>query len=229
MHPMVAYLRKEMRKRADPVKAAQMQAYMKTEQRFYGVQTPQREAVFAAAAGRFPLGSRKEYESVVRALWKGPCREDMYLALDVAERYRRYRDETAWSLYEDLVRSAPHWDTLDRLATRLIGPLLLQHPRFERRLRKWVASDNLWVRRAALLAGLKHKEQTNTDLLAEFILILAPEKAFFIRKAIGWALREYSRTDPVWVERFVEDHGENLSALSKREALRWIRKRGTRA
>jgi 3-methyladenine DNA glycosylase AlkD len=128
------------------------------------------------------------------------------------------------ALYERLVRSAPHWDTLDWIAAKLISPLVRQHREFEAELIKWSADDNFWVRRAALLAHLHHKEETNTDLLGQTILRLCHEKEFFIRKAIGWVLRDYAYTDPAWVRAFVAAHETELSGLSRREALKQIDK-----
>ncbi len=225
MHPLVTFIRSELQRAADPEKAAGMQAYMKTDQPFYGVQTPRRKAIFREARRRFAIAGRGEYEEVVDELWRGAGREEMYQALEVAGGYREFHDERSWDLYEKLVHSATHWDTLDWLATRIVGPLVLGNRALEQKLVEWSESDNLWVRRASLLAHLKHKDRTNTRLLAETILRLAPETGFFIRKAIGWVLRDYAYTDPGWVARFVEVHHQALSGLSRREALKHIDRR----
>src|SRR5690606_12543261 len=163
-HPLVESLRAAMRAAADPAVAAGMQAYMKTDQPFYGIQADPRRRLFKETAHRFPIATRAEYEAVVRALWEGPCREDQYQAIEAAGHYRRFHDAASWPLYEHLVRTATHWDTLDWIAGRLLSPLVLRHRAFEADLARWAQDDNLWVRRAALLAHLHHRDQTNTAL-----------------------------------------------------------------
>ncbi|MCF7805393.1 MAG: DNA alkylation repair protein [Candidatus Marinimicrobia bacterium] len=222
MHPMVQYLIEEMERNRDPEKAKPMQAYMKTDQPFYGIQAKPRREIFRKAKRKFPIDSREEWEQVGRQLWTGEHREEMYMALEVAERYKQFRDEEAMPLFEYLAETAPHWDTLDWIAGKLISSLILAHREFESKLREWRESENLWMRRASLLAHLKHKEETNTELLAKSVLLLAHEDEFFIRKAIGWVLRDYSYANPDWVQEFVDKHAAELSGLSRREALKKI-------
>lgn len=221
---MAKHLRGELKKAGDPAKADGMRNYLKTDQPFYGVQAGPRRKIFREAAGRFSISSRQEYNKLVLDLWNGQCREEMYLALDAAERYPKYRDGKSWPLYEKLMKSASNWDTLDWICAKLLGPLVLSNRKFEKKLVEWSAAKSFWVRRASLLTHLHHREQTNTALLAETILKLCQEKEFFIRKAIGWVLRDYSYTDPAWVKKFVEKHGGSLSGLSRREALKQIQR-----
>lgn len=221
----VQLIRDELRRRADPAKALEMQRYMKTAQPFHGVASPLRREIFRQARKPAPLTCRADYETAIRELWSGKYREEMYLALDTAEGIRRFHSEESWPLYEELVMTAPHWDTLDWLASRIVGPLVSRNRTLEKHLAAWADSPNFWVRRAALLAHLKHKEKTNVPLLAATILKLADEKEFFIRKAIGWVLRDYSYTDPDWVAAFVREHEDRLSGLSCREALKHIRRK----
>ncbi len=223
MHPMTLELIAALEKLSDPKKATQMQAYMKTTQEFYGVQAGPRRKAFKAVAKGFKAISHQTYEQIIFELWGGRCREDMYQALETAEHYKAYRTPESWPVYERLVKSATNWDTLDWVSGRLISPLLLKHREFEPTLVEWSVSENFWVRRASLLAHLRHKEQTNTRLLADTILRLCHEQEFFIRKAIGWVLRNYARTDPDWVRAFVDEHQERLSGLSKREALKHLK------
>jgi len=222
MHPLIKHIRKDLTQAGDPEKARKMQAYMKTGQTFYGVQAPARRKSFKAAAKKFGMASRKEYRQVIFELWKGDSREEMYQALEAAEYYKQYRDEKSWPIYEALIFSASHWDTLDWIAAKLVSPLVRRCRHLEGHLVAWSKSDNLWVRRASLLAHLHHREKTNTQLLGNTILKLAHEKEFFIRKAIGWILRDYSYANPQWVKNFVDRHQTVLSGLSRREALRHI-------
>jgi len=160
---------------------------------------------------------------VIFDLWSGIYREEMYLALDVAELVKPYRDLESWPIYLDLLRTAPWWDTLDWIAGKIMSLLILEHRELEGELIQWRVDENMWVRRASLLAHLKHKAYTNTTLLGETVVMLAHEEEFFIRKAIGWVLREYSKTDPVWVGAFVEMHENELSSLSKRESMKYVK------
>jgi 3-methyladenine DNA glycosylase AlkD len=219
---MVISLSEALAKIRDPEKAKGMQAYMKTTQEFYGVQAGPRRKAFKTVARQYKHISRAEYEEIIFELWAGRYREEMYQALEVAEHYKAFRDLEAWPIYDRLVSTATNWDTLDWIAGKLVSPLVLQHRKLEAELISWSQADNFWVRRASLLAHLHHKEQTNTRLLADTILVLAPETEFFIRKAIGWILRDYSYTNPDWVANFVAEHRDQLSGLSKREALKQI-------
>ncbi len=225
MQAFTKYIKNELKQNGDSTKAPQMQAYMKTDQPFYGVQSKLRKQIFRNAIKKYPVISREAWETLVLELWNGIHREEMYVALDVAERYKKYHDESAWDLFEILLRSATNWDTVDWLSSNLIGRLVEKYRHFERQLLEWSDDENFWVRRASLLAHLKHKEKTNTKLLADTILKLAHEKEFFIRKAIGWVLRQYSYTAPNWVIQFVKNHEEILSGLSKREALKALKRK----
>ena len=225
MQPITKYIKNELKQFGNSAKAPQMQAYMKTDQPFYGVQSKQRKLIFRDAIKKFPIISRESWKKVILELWSGTHREEMYQALEVAERYKKYHDETAWNLFEKLLRSATNWDTVDWLSSNLIGRLVETYRHFEKQLVAWSNDDNFWVRRASLLAHLKHKEKTNTKLLASTILKLSQEEEFFIRKAIGWVLRQYSYTDTEWVLQFVKNHEDKLSGLSKREALKAINRK----
>jgi 3-methyladenine DNA glycosylase AlkD len=222
MQPITKYIKNELKLHSDPEKAPRMQSYMKTDQPFYGVQSKPRKQIFQDAIRKYPITSRKEWGIVLLELWNGTHREEMYQALEVAEGYKIYHDEAAWNLFDKLLRSASNWDTVDWLSSNLIGRLVDKYRHFEKDLWRWTDDDNFWIRRASLLAHLKHKEKTNIKLLSDTILKLVHEKEFFIRKAIGWVLRQYSYTDPEWVTQFVIKHEDKLSGLSKREALKAI-------
>ena len=224
-HPLVTALREGLLLNANPQNAEPMEAYMKHVQAYYGIKTEQRRALFREAKAAFPIDSRDDYEAVVRELWGGPLREEKYQALEVAEHTRDFLDADSCGLYSELLHSSGNWwDTVDWISTRLISPIILADRTLEAVLPQWRTSENMWVRRASLLAHIKHRGETNRELLAETILMLAPEREFFIRKAIGWTLREFSKTDPAWVQSFVTAHAAQLSSLSCREALKRIAK-----
>ncbi|WP_299012881.1 DNA alkylation repair protein [uncultured Photobacterium sp.] len=222
--PMVIFMQQRMAEVGDPEVAKEMQAYMKTDQPFYGVKTPERYAIFKQAREHTQINTFIDYSRLVLWLWSGENREEQYMAMDAAEYYKAFRIKEAFAIYEEMLLGASHWDTVDKIASNLIGVLVKEHREFEQKLIEWRQSDNMWLRRASLLAHLKHKEKTNVALLQETVLMLAHEDEFFIRKAIGWALREYSKTAPDYVANFVADHDEELSPLSRKEALKVIEK-----
>jgi len=198
-----------------------MQASMKTNQLFYGIEDEERRAIFQECAALHPVEEQDDYEEVIRTLWDGEHREDMYQALETAEHFKQFRAAESWRLYEELVHSATYWDTLDWIAGKLISGLLLQErSQFEKRLLVWRKDDNLWVRRASLLAHLHHGEETNRELLGETIRILNSEKEIFIRKAIGAILNDFADTDPLWVIDYVRQVEQGRSGMSQRDTVK---------
>ncbi|AJR06264.1 DNA alkylation repair protein [Photobacterium gaetbulicola] len=218
--PMVIFMQQRMAEAGNVNDAKAMQAYMKTDQPFYGVKAPERKAIFKQAREHTKITSFIEYKRLVLWLWSGENREEQYLALDVAEYYKAFRTIDAFPVYEEMLTEASHWDTVDKIASSLIGPLVKEHRELEQVVRNWRQSDNMWLCRASLLVHLKHKSETNLSLLEETILMLASENEFFIRKAIGWVLREYAKTDSDYVRSFVQRYQEQLSPLSRQEALK---------
>jgi len=222
MHPIIPFLRSELKKAANPAKAPAMQAYMKTAQPFYGVTSPVRKQILRVARKKFPITNFEEYKSVVWELWSGKYREEMYCALDLAGVYKKFRTDVAMPLYERMLKGATNWDLVDEIAGHLICKLVLNNRKHEAKLKKWARSKNFWLRRTSLLAHLFHREQTNTKLLEGTIVLLIDEKEFFIRKAIGWVLRQYAYTNPKWVKNFVRKYEGRLSGLSKPEAMKHL-------
>ncbi len=219
---MVEFLREELGAAARPAKAVQMQAYLKSSQPMLGVMKPARAKIFRQFCAIYPLENFQQYQALIRELWAGNYREELHMALDVALHFREFRSDVAMPLYEELLRSASNWDLVDVIAVHLVGRLVRDNRSHEALLLSWRDDPNFWLRRASLLAHLKHKEQTNLPLLAATIECLMHEKEFFIRKAIGWVLREYGRIDREWVWNFVAQRREALSGLSRREALKHI-------
>ncbi len=224
---MARFASSELARAADPAKAGPMAAYMKTDMPFYGVQKAGRTSVLREIHKRFRPNSPEEYRAGVLALWQLPHREEKYLAIGFARKHRQFIDVTALPLYERLVREGAWWDFVDDVASNLIGTLLLDYrasiaPVMER----WVDDPNMWVRRTAIISQLKHGTSTDHEQLFRFCLKRASEKEFFIRKAIGWALRQYSKTDPETVLRFLVQNRDRLSGLSYREGAKVLRRSG---
>jgi 3-methyladenine DNA glycosylase AlkD len=201
---------------ADPEKAPQMQAYMKSELPFYGVQKPER--VKLARAVFVELESFDAWRDVVLTLWhEARFREERYMALAVLRdrRYRAFRTMRALGLYEELIVTGAWWDLVDEVATGPLGELL---PEVAPVLREWSVDPDMWKRRAAIIAQVKRKRDTDFALLTELIEPNRGDREFFIRKAIGWALRAYAWVDAEAVIAYCETH--ELSSLSRREALK---------
>ncbi len=214
--PMVLFMQKKLAESADRQQSMEMGAYMKIAKPFYGVKAPERKAIFKEARSHTKIETSEQYIALIRWLWCGNFREEQYMALDVAEHYKSFRNRNVFEHYVELLESADHWDTVDKIASNLIGPLLLSNPELKSHIYEWRQSENIWLRRASLLVHLKHKQYTDIELLTETIALLANDEEFFIRKAIGWVLREYSKTNPTFVRHYLQT--QSLSSLSYREA-----------
>jgi 3-methyladenine DNA glycosylase AlkD len=218
---MVRFVAEQFRLHADAQKAAEMAAYMKTEMTFYGVQKPDRIPVYRELKKRFAPGSRKDYEKNVLALWAQPHREEMYAALEYAVSFPEFIAADSLPLYERLVREGAWWDFVDVIAQHLVGAVLLKERAATKPvIERFAGDEDMWIRRTAVLAHNRHKKKTDEKQLFKHCLKLAPEKEFFIRKAIGWALREYSYAEPKAVKLFVTSNQSAFSPLTVREALK---------
>jgi 3-methyladenine DNA glycosylase AlkD len=218
---VLAAIRKALQDAADPARGAGAQAYMKSAIPFLGVRVPEVRRLTLSAAAAHPFDSLEELQATVLELWRGATvREERYAAIDLTGLRLASRDLQMLPLYEEIIRTGAWWDFVDGVAPR-IGVLLKAHrPAITAVLRGWGRDGDLWIRRASITAQLKAKADTDRDLLREVIEANLADREFFIRKAIGWALREFGKTDPEWVKAFVAEHGEGLSPLSSREALR---------
>ena len=213
---MIEAIRSELAARADPSKAPAMQAYMKSEMPFLGVQKSGRVEIARSVFASFPLSGFEAWRDTVLRLWReATYREERYLAIALARdrRYREHRTPAALPLYEELIVTGAWWDLVDEVAVHLVGELELAPV-----LRAWARDEDMWKRRTAIIAQIARKGATDAELLFDCIEPNRADREFFIRKAIGWALREYSRFDPDAVERYCATH--ELSPLSRREALR---------
>lgn len=209
---------------ANPARAAGVQTYMKSTMPYYGINMPE----IRAMTRRFFAGSQMscvEWHETILQLWRGArYREERYVAqilLDM-KAIRECLTPRDMSWLEEMVVTGAWWDLVDELAT-IIGDVLRRHPRQMRPLmRRWSTDPNLWKRRVSIICQLKFKRDTDLDLLYANIKPNLEDRDFFIRKAIGWALRQYAWTDPSEVARYVREHESQLSGLSKREALKNI-------
>ena len=211
---------------ADPAKAVVMAAYMRTSHPFHGVQKGGVDAVGREALKLFPAKDRLEYERNVVSLWRLPHREERYLAIRYA-RQGKFVGPESLGLYERMIREGAWWDLVDETAGHLVGGALGKaRGEVEPVLDVWVRDPDMWIRRTAVIAQLRLGRGTNEAQLFRYCLLMAPEREFFIRKAIGWALREYSKTAPEAVIDFLEANLERLSPLSLREGGKDLVRKG---
>ncbi|MQA77266.1 MAG: DNA alkylation repair protein [Streptosporangiales bacterium] len=223
---LIAAVRRGLADRADPARAPQMQAYMKSTMPYRGVPSPGVRALCREVFPAHPLPDRPAWESAVRGLWDDAAyREERYagIALTGDRAYAGYQDPDAMALYEHLVVSGAWWDFVDEVAIRRVGPILLAHPaEVTPVLRAWARDDDLWRRRTAIIAQIKAKHATDLALLDHCVRANLDHRDFFVRKGIGWALREYAKTDPAWARAYVERHRDAMAPLSVREATKHL-------
>ena len=218
---LLAQIEAALRPLADAQQAAPMRAYMLKQFAFLGIRaTPRRQAL--RGLPKLSGWAAPELLALADRLWDLPEREFQYVAVDLLAKYHRQLGPESLAHLLQLVQRKPWWDTVDALAG-VVGDILLRaragQPEVQRAMDACLSHPSLWVRRVAMLHQLGWKAQTDQARLFRYALALAPETEFFIRKAIGWALRAYAYTNKKWVIRFVKDHPQ-LSNLSKREALK---------
>jgi 3-methyladenine DNA glycosylase AlkD len=218
------FVSERLRQAANPEKAPPMQAYMKTDMPFYGVQKAGRTGILRDLVRDHRPDSADSYRELVLALWNLDHREEKYIALGVARRFKAHIVPDQIDLYRQLIVEGAWWDLVDEVATHLIRDLVVGYPSASWPLvDRWIDDEDMWLRRTALICQVGAKEHTDPDRLFVFCAARAYEEEFFIRKAIGWALRDYARTDPAAVAAFINAHLDELSGLSYREGSKHIR------
>ncbi len=207
----------------DPQRAGPMAAYMKTDMPFFGVQKADRVPIVREMKQRFAAASRADYERAVSALWRLPHREEKYLALAMARADRAFVVPASLPLYERMIREGAWWDLVNEIAVHLVGRVLADHPGDTWPvIDRFIADPHLWIRRTAIICQLQQRERTDEARLFRYCLACASERDFFIRKAIGWALRQYARTRPDRVRAFLADHPDTFAPLTIREATKHL-------
>lgn len=201
--------------------AKEQEAYMKNRFLFFGIKTPYRRDLQKPFLLKSNLPSKEEAFEIVRELWQTRQRELHYFAQELLGKYMKNFDREDLELMEWMIVRNSWWDTIDFIATKPLAEYFKKFPEERKNaVDRWLKSDNIWLQRSALLFQLKYKKDTDLELLSYVILELAGSKEFFIKKAIGWILREYSKIDEKWVIRFVEEN--ELQPLSVREAKKLI-------
>ena len=219
MSQFIPAITEALRDLADADNAFWMCKYMREKYPFLGVKKPERYEVFKHLYKQY--GYSEDWFEVSSQLFAMPEREFQYVAMDYVKLAKKSWDKRVPALCEQWVGQDSWWDVVDNLAPQILGPYFLQFP--EERdvwIQRWMDSGNFWLQRFCLVFSLGYKDKTDTVLIAKTIQALSGSKEFFIQKAIGWALRQYARTDPEWVMDFVGNNA--LAPLSKREALKHL-------
>lgn len=223
-HVLIRRVRAALKRAADPTKAAQMQVCMKSATPFRGVDGPGQTRIWRELFPAHPLPTFDDWQAVSLALWRGArFREERYAALALTDlpRYRQFHTPSSLPMIEEMIVTGAWWDFVDALATHHLGNVLRRDPRRVGRLMtRWARGADMWKRRAAILCQIRFRQDTDLDLLYACIEPNLSHRDFFIRKAIGWALRQYAWTDAQEVRRYVRAAGARLSPLSVREALK---------
>ena len=211
---------------ADPERAGPMAAYLRDQYPLLGVASADRKRQLREAMrettqehGR-PIGA--DVEAFARRCYDQAEREYHYVGVGLARSQQKLLGPEHVDLLHHLVVTHSWWDTVDELAAHVAGGIVSRHREVAEVMDQWVESDDMWVARTAILHQLRFKGDTDVDRLFRYCLLRAGEADFFYRKAIGWALRQYARTDPDAVRRFCADHADELSPLSLREATKHL-------
>lgn len=220
---LTAFVQHEFASLANPDDAGPMAAYMKTDMPFYGIKKPARMPVCRSMVKQFPATSRKAYRDAVLALWNLPHREEKYAALQYARSFKAYIDAKSLPLYQRLIREGAWWDLVDEVATQILYQVIKAEPATAwKRIDGWVDHRDMWLRRSSIICQVKLKDETDTKRLFDICQRRMHEDEFFIRKAIGWALRQHAYTDADAVRAFLKRHEGELSKLSYREAAKHL-------
>jgi len=201
-----------------------MAAYMRHQFTFFGIPAPAQRRLAASVWRDLPAPTEADVVAFTAACWAEPERELQYAACDYAIRHVRVCGAGFLEHVRTLLTTKSWWDTVDALAASVVGPLVIAHPPLVTVMDDWIDDDDRWLARTAIIPQLHAKDRTDTARLFGYCARRAGDREFFIAKAIGWALREYSKTDAGAVREFVTTHPE-LSPLSAREALKWLQRK----
>lgn len=219
---LTALIRTALEPLRNPSAAEPMASYLRGLFPFLGIRQPVvtklMQPLWRAAK---PEATGKLVLAVARQLWKLPEREYHHVAVELLVRFHPLLGPDSLPAIRRLIEQKSWWDSVDGLAAWVVGPLVARFPELRAEMDRWSEDPNFWIRRTAILHQLDHKKGTDAPRLFAYCARNAGDPEFFIRKAIGWALRQYARTDPKAVRKFVADHPE-LYALSRREALKHL-------
>ena len=221
LHPFIKGLSAVFETNLNEEAAIGMKAYMKDQFDYLGIKKPVRAGLEKSFRPAFRELSEEEWPMVIRQLWKMPFREYQYAAMELMRLRAKELNASHVPLLEEMIERKSWWDSVDFIASNLVGELLRRHPELRSELiARWTATGNFWFQRTCIIFQLKYGARTDKKLLFSLCTRYAAEKEFFLRKAIGWALRQYSKYDPESVRRYV--NRQPLSGLSLREASKYL-------
>lgn len=227
IHAFAVDLEENYKLNQDPKRAQKMKAYMKNRYDFYGIPSPKRSIILKELLKSHKVGSIDDLVVLTEILWKKPQREFQYVAMDLLGKREKHLNQSHLNSIEHFICTKSWWDTVDWLAGHAIGNIFRTNQELIQAAKdSWMKTNNIWLQRTLLLFQLFYKEDTDKVLLGELIQELKTHQDFFIRKAIGWALRQYSKNNREWVINYVKKNAD-LSPLSKKEALKWLNKNKT--
>ena len=204
---------------ANPEDAIHMKAYMKDQFEFLGVKTPVRRKLSKVF---FKKNSSLAIDwKFIHQAWDNPYREMQYVVLDYLQLKQKALTPSDLPKIKKLAQTKPWWDTIDFLC-RSVGFICLHYPETKKFVLEWSRDEDFWLRRIAIEHQLLQKEETDVQLLEQILINNLNQTEFFINKAIGWALRDYSKTNPDWVLEFIEKYKDRLSKLSIKEGSRYL-------
>ena len=217
-------LRRAFQQAGDPDRAPVMQAYMKSAMPYFGISTTALRALCKAAYTEVQIETAEKWQGQVLDIWRNArFREERYAAIGLTgdKRFRPFQTPAAVKMYEEMIVTGAWWDYVDSIASNRIGPILKDYPApMRRKMLAWSKSADMWKRRTSIICQLGFKGETDLELLYACIEPSLGSKEFFLKKAIGWALRQYARTDAEEVREYVRRNRARLSGLSCREALK---------
>jgi 3-methyladenine DNA glycosylase AlkD len=208
---------------SNPTKAAEMSAYMRNLFPYLGINKPERASIDKTLPPLVKEAVNEDFlEKTVVLCWEKDEREYQYFAIELLQKYFKVLSPNIMSTLTTIAIKKSWWDSIDTLATKIVCKLVAKFPELQETIDEYSVHENLWLRRIAIIYQIPFKKKTDEKRLFQYCLYNAQDKDFFIRKAIGWALRDYTKSNPQAVIDFVSEHEDILSPLSKREALRKI-------
>lgn len=215
-------LRQIFQNHANPDNAGPMKKYMRNQFDFLGIKTPERRKLVNQSYGNYKPLSMEDCRTMATMLWQQEEREFQYAALTLLEKKKNGLKPADLNLLQTLITNKSWWDTVDHIAAKLVGHLVREYPILTSDMNEWNTSDNLWIVRTSILYQLKYKEHTDSSLLFRFIKNHQDSKEFFIQKAMGWALREFAKTNPGIVAEFITKEKNQLPSLTIREGSKHL-------
>lgn len=222
---LIEDVRARLTAEADPERAEGQQRYMKSSMPYFGVTLPRTTTIAREIFRAHPLDTYEDWRDTILALFREATQRELWYVAEQLAEWRAYREYAArlesLQVYEAMITEGAWWDIVDGVAAHLVGGLFETNAAWaSERMREWSTREHLWVRRTSIICQLRRRADVDLVLLYDCIAPNLDDRDFFIRKAIGWALREYARVAPEWVRRYADAH--ELSPLSRREAMKHL-------